>query len=161
MLAVGDKVVYPMHGAGVIEAIEEREIHGENRRYFVLSMIFGDMKVMIPVGCADTVGVRPVIGQLDLGKVRTVVADTSAEEQRHANWNRRFNMYLKKLKSGNICEVADVVRVLVNQEKIKKLSTGERRLLNTARQILLSELMLSFSCEQAEAEVWLAEQFCG
>ncbi|MDR2005956.1 MAG: CarD family transcriptional regulator [Acidaminococcales bacterium] len=159
MLAIGDKVVYPMHGAGIIEAIEEREIHGENRSYFVLCMIFGDMKVMIPVNSVDNAGVRPVIDQSEVGKVRTVLVDTSAEQQRHANWNRRFNMYLKKLKSGNICEVADVVRLLVNQEKCKKLSTGERRLLNTAKQILLSELMLSFSCDLEKADMWLREQF--
>jgi CarD family transcriptional regulator len=159
MLAIGDKVVYPMHGAGIIEAIEEREIHGENRSYFVLGMIFGDMKVMIPVSGADHVGVRPVIDQSELGKVQTALVDTSAGEQHHANWNRRFNMYLGKLKSGNICEVADVVRLLVKQEKHKKLSTGERRLLNTAKQILLSELMLSFSCDLEKADLWLREQF--
>jgi CarD family transcriptional regulator len=117
------------------------------------------MKVMIPVNGADNIGVRPVIDKADLGRVQTALAATGIDEQRHANWNRRFNMYLKKLKSGNICEVADVVRVLVSQERNKKLSTGERRLLNTARQILLSELMLYFSCGQADAEIWLAEQF--
>ena len=159
MLTVGDKVVYPMHGAGIIEAIEEREVHGECRRYFVLSMIFGDMKVMIPMNGIDNVGVRPVIDQADLGKVRTALADESCEEQRYANWNRRFNMYIKKLKSGNIYEVADVVRILTRQEKTKKLSAGERRLLNTARQILLSELMLSFSCDLAKADNWLRDQF--
>ena len=158
MLSVGDKVVYPMHGAGVIEAIEEKEVHGENRSYFVLSMIFGDMKVMIPVNGVEGVGVRPVIEQAEVCKLNVIFEDKSVDEERHANWNRRFNMYLKKLKSGNICEVADVVRVLVNQEKSKKLSTGERRLLNTARQILLSELMLSFSCDLKKAESWLEAQ---
>jgi CarD family transcriptional regulator len=144
MLAVGDKIVYPMHGAGIIEAIEEREVHGEHRRYFVLGMIFGDLKVMIPVNGVTNVGIRPVIGEAELSKLRAALVDGDMEERRYANWNRRFNMYLKKLKTGNICEVADVVRVLVNQDKTRKLSTGERRLLNTARQILLSELMLAF-----------------
>ena len=159
MLAVGDKVVYPMHGAGVIEAIEEREVHGENRQYFVLSMLFGDMKVMIPVGGVNNAGIRHVIDQAELVKVKLVLVDKAPEESRHANWNRRFNMYLEKLKSGDIYEVADVVRVLVHQERIKKLSTGERRLLNTARQILISELMLSCSFDFKKAESWLDDQF--
>lgn len=158
MLSVGDKVVYPMHGAGVIESVEDKEVHGENRSYFVLSMIFGDMKVMIPVNGVDNVGVRPVICEKEIGKLNEVFGFKAIDEEKHANWNRRFNMYLKKLKSGNICEVADVVRALVCQEKIKKLSTGERRLLNTAKQILLSELMLSFSCDLQKAESWLEEQ---
>ena len=158
MLRVGDKIVYPMHGAGIIECIEEKEVHGESRSYFVLSMIFGDMKVMIPVNGAESVGVRPVINASEVDKVQTVLVDKNVEEERHANWNRRFNMYLKKLKTGNICEVADVIRVLVSQEKCKKLSTGERRLLNTARQILLSEIMLSFSCDLKKAENWLESQ---
>lgn len=158
MLCVGDKIVYPMHGAGVIESIEEKEVHGENRSYFVLSMIFGDMKVMIPVNGVENVGVRPVIEKTEVDKLHIVFEDKSVDEQKHANWNRRFNMYLKKLKSGNICEVADVVRLLANQEKSKKLSTGERRLFNTARQILLSELMLSFSCDLQNAENWLEKQ---
>lgn len=158
MLRVGDKIVYPMHGAGIIECIEEKEVHGESRSYFVLSMVFGDMKVMIPVNGAEGVGVRPVIDASEVAKVQTVLVDKNVEEEKHANWNRRFNMYLKKLKTGNICEVADVVRVLINQEKNKKLSTGERRLLNTARQILLSEIMLSFSCDFKKAESWLESQ---
>ena len=158
MLSVGDKVVYPMHGAGIIESIEEKEVHGESRRYFVLNMLFGDMRVMIPVNGVEGVGVRHVIEKKEIGKLNIIFEDKSVDEEKHANWNRRFNMYLKKLKSGNICEVADVVRVLANQEKCKKLSTGERRLLNTARQILLSELMLSFSCDLQKAESWLEAQ---
>lgn len=159
MLEIGDKVVYPMHGAGVIEAVEEREIDGESRSYFVLSMLFGDMKVMIPVTGTSVVGIRHVITKKELAKVRTVLVCDSEEEQCHANWNRRFNMYLKKLKSGSIYEVADVVRVLMNQERNKKLSTGEKRLLGTARQILISELMLSCSFDLEKAEGWLESQF--
>lgn len=159
MLAVGDKIVYPMHGAGVIEAIEEREIGGESRSYFVLSMLFGDMKVMIPVTGTNAIGVRHVIAEKELDKVKTVLICESEEEPCHANWNRRFNMYLKKLKSGSIYEVADVVRVLMNQERNKKLSTGEKRLLGTARQILISELMLSCSFDLEKAEDWLEAQF--
>ncbi len=158
MLAIGDKVVYPMHGAGVIEAIEEREIDGTSRKYFVLSMLFGDMRVMIPVGGAQNIGIRQVIAKKELPKVKNVLIDRTPEEPRHANWNRRFNNYLEKLKSGSIYEVAGVVRILIQQERMKKLSTGERRLLNTARQILISELMLSCSLDFPSAEKWLEEQ---
>ncbi len=158
MLAIGDKVVYPMHGAGIIEAIEEREVNGESRKYFVLSMLFGDMKVMIPVVGTQNVGIRQVIAKKELPKVKTALICQAEEEPRHANWNRRFNMYLEKLKSGSIFEVAGVVRILIQQERMKKLSTGERRLLNTARQILLSELMLACSLDLQTAESWLDEQ---
>lgn len=159
MLAVGDKIVYPMHGAGIIDSVEEREIDGQSRSYFVLSMLFGDMKVMIPVTGTGSIGVRHVIAKKEFDKVKVALACEDEEETCHANWNRRFNMYVKKLKSGNIYEVADVVRVLMQQEKNKKLSTGEKRLLGTARQILISELMLSCSLDLEKAEGWLEAQF--
>ena len=159
MLAIGDKIVYPMHGAGVIESIETRIVHGESRSYFVLEMIFGDMKVMLPVDGVENVGVRPVIAETELKKITDALLNNQVEEERHANWNRRFNMYLKKLKTGDVLEVANVVRILTNQENTKKLSTGERRLLNTARQIILSELMLACSIVLEDAEKWLYSHF--
>ncbi len=140
MLAVGDKVVYPMHGAGVIEAVEEHEVMGERREYFILTMPCGGMRVMIPLDNVEHVGLREVICETEVDEVLCTLR--SAPTQACVNWNRRFNINLAKIKSGNIHEVAEVVRNLTIQDRAKKLSTGERRLLDTARQILVSELVL-------------------
>ena len=159
MLSVGDKVVYPMHGAGVIEGIEAREIKGTTQNYFVLTMLFGDMRVMIPVQNVDHIGLRPVIPRDDVSHIPEVLGERPCQVMRNINWNRRFNFYLDKMKQGDVFSVAEVVRNLLAQDRIKKLSTGERRLLGTARQILVSELMLSCSAESATVESWLDNWF--
>ncbi len=144
MLAIGDKVVYPMHGAGVIESIEEHDVLGTKQNYYVLTMPCGGMRVMIPMENVHHVGLREIIDKMEIYKVWEVLQ--TAPEPLQANWNRRFNHNLAKIKTGNIFEVAAVVRNLVLQDKEKKLSTGERRLLDVARQILISELVLA--CEK-------------
>ena len=140
MLDVGDKVVYPMHGAGIIEAVEEHEVMGERRDYFILTMPYGGMRVMIPLDNVENVGLREVICEAEVDNVFCTLR--MAPTQACVNWNRRFNINLAKIKSGDIHEVAEVVRNLTIQDRAKKLSTGERRLLDTARQILVSELVL-------------------
>jgi CarD family transcriptional regulator len=157
MLAVGDKVVYPMHGAGVIEAIEEHEVLGSCQSYYVLAMPYGGMKVMIPINNVDSVGLREVIGQPEVRKVMEVLC--AAPSPVNSSWNRRFNMNLSKIKSGSIYEVAEVVRNLMVQDRVKKLSTGERRLLDTARQILISELVLACEKDVNSVEEWINSMF--
>ena len=159
MFAVGDKVVYPMHGAGIIECIEKRKVDGATVDYFVLQMLLGDMKVMIPVKNVDKVGVRHIINKKILPQVEKVLKDRPENVMKQITWNRRFNLYLDKMKSGNIFEVADVVRTLAVQELDKKLSTGERRLFNTAKHILLSEIMMVRSYDQNKSEAWLEKFF--
>ncbi len=159
MLSVGDKVVYPMHGAGVIECIEAREVKGSVQDYFVLTMLFGDMRVMIPVQNVDHIGLRPVIASGEVSHIPEVLDERPCEVMRNINWNRRFNFYLDKMKQGDVFSVAEVVRNLLAQDRVKKLSTGERRLLSTARQILVSELMLSCSQDCATVESWLDHWF--
>ncbi|MBP2655065.1 MAG: transcriptional regulator, CarD family [Firmicutes bacterium] len=153
MLAIGDKVVYPMHGAGVIEAVEEHEVLGLRQAYYILTMPYGGMKVMIPMKNADNIGLREVIGEPEVSRVIDVLQ--TAPIQVNANWNRRFNVNLSKIKSGNIFEVAEVVRNLMLQDRVKKLSTGERRLLDTARQILVSELVLACNMDLSSVELWI------
>ncbi|MBP2645666.1 MAG: transcriptional regulator, CarD family [Firmicutes bacterium] len=153
MLAIGDKVVYPMHGAGVIEAVEEHEVLGQRQEYYILTMPYGGMKVMIPMKNADSIGLREVIGEPDVPRVIDVLR--TAPIQTNANWNRRFNVNLSKIKSGNIYEVAEVVRTLMLQDRGKKLSTGERRLLDTAKQILVSELVLVCNKDLSSVELWI------
>lgn len=153
MLTVGDKVVYPMHGAGVIEAIEEHEVLGQRQQYYILSIPYGGMKVMIPLHNVNNVGLREVIGDTEVEKVADILK--SEPDQVNANWNRRFNMNLAKIKSGSIYEVAEVVRNLMQQDHAKKLSTGERRLLDTAKHIMVSELVLACGKDASRVEDWV------
>lgn len=141
MFSIGDKIVYPMHGAGVIESIEEREILGEKRRYYVLRMPIGEMKVMIPIANVNGMGLRRVIDEDGVSKVLDILQDKDSPMS--ANWNRRYRANMEKIKSGNIYELAEVVRNLSQRDKKKGLSTGEKKMLDNARQILISELVLA------------------
>lgn len=153
MLNIGDKVVYPMHGAGIIKGIEDCEVLGENKVYYVLMMPFGGMKVMIPMDNVDNIGLRGIIDRKEVDKVVAVLQ--MQPEQTTGSWNRRFNANLLKIKSGNIFDVAEVVRNLVLQDRLKKISTGERRLLDTAKQILVSELVLACDKDASSVETWM------
>jgi len=141
MFNVGDRVVYPMHGAGTIEGVEEKEILGKTHRYYVLRLPIGDMKVMIPVDNSKEIGLRDVISPDEVDKVVSVLKQECTAMS--PNWNRRYRSNLEKIKSGDIYEVADVVRNLSAREKQKGLSTGERKMLDSAREILISELILA------------------
>lgn len=150
MFQIGDKVVYPMHGAGVIEAIEEKEVLGERRDYYVMRLPIGDMTVMIPTQGAENIGIREVIDPEELEKVFEILR--ADETSMSTNWNRRYRANTEKLKTGDIFEVAEVVRNLTIRDRAKGLSTGERKMLDTARQILLSEMVLSRDISEEEAE---------
>ncbi|WP_353094282.1 CarD family transcriptional regulator [Tissierella praeacuta] len=140
MFNIGDKVVYPMHGAGVIEGIEEKEILGEKRKYFIMRMPIGDMKVMVPVDNIEEVGVREIINSSDLDKVISILKGNKTAMPQ--NWNRRYRINMDKIKSGDIFEIATVVRNLLMMDMEKGLSTGERKMLGSAKQMLLSEMVL-------------------
>ena len=145
---VGDRVVYPMHGAGVIEAIEEKEILGAWKKYYVMKLPLGEMKVLIPTDNILQVGLRGVIEENEVHDVFVVLKGDQA--QLSTNWNRRYRTHLEKIKSGNIYEVAEVVRNLMLRDREKGLSTGESKMLDTARQILVSELILVQNQDQSE-----------
>jgi CarD family transcriptional regulator len=155
MFNVGDKIVYPMHGAGVIESIEEREILGHKQDYYVMKMPVGDMKVMIPTHNVDGIGIREIIESREVDKVFEILQDQNVNVTN--NWNKRYRENMTKIKSGNIYEVADVVRTLMIREREKGLSTGERKMLNSARQILVSELVLAGDTDQMEIETVINE----
>lgn len=140
MFAIGDKVVYPMHGAGVIEGIEEKEILGEKKKYFVMRMPIGDMKVMVPMENVDHIGLRQVVGNEAVNRVMDIMGERDIDIQ--PNWNQRYRANMDKMKSGDIYELADVVRNLMIRDRSKGLSTGERKMLDQAKQILISELAL-------------------
>lgn len=149
MFNIGDKVVYPMHGAGIIEAIEEKEILGESQPYYVMRMPVGDMKVMIPMSKVESIGLREVVDEETISKVIERLANGSSDGS--SNWNRRYRANLDKMKSGDIHDLADVVRCLMLREKEKGLSTGERKMLDNARQILISEMVLAKEMDEPQA----------
>jgi CarD family transcriptional regulator len=154
---VGDKVVYPMHGAGVIESIEEKEVLGERRQYYILKLPVGDMKVMIPIQNGIEVGLRGVIDSEGVQMVLHILREQSSSMS--PNWNRRYRANLEKIKSGNIFEVAEVVRNLAKREREKGLSSGERKMLENARQILVSELVLATELEEDKAQSMVDASF--
>ena len=156
MLSIGDRVVYPMHGAGIIESIEEQEIMGEVQSYYVLKIPFGNMRVLIPLEKAADVGLRCIIDAGEICTVEKVLGD-APDLSDGGNWNRRFNANMAKLKSGNIIAVAEVVRNLTLSDRVKKISSGERRLLDKAKHISASELALASKRELAETEKWLQD----
>lgn len=156
MLAIGDCVVYPMHGAGIIESIEEQEIMGQKQSYYVLRIPFGNMRVLIPLNKVEEVGLRNIIDTSEVTKIEEVLSGVP-ELNEGGSWNRRFNANMAKLKSGNVIDVAEVVRNLTLQDRIKKISSGERRLLDTAKHILTSELALATQKDLSEMEKWLQE----
>lgn len=144
MFEVGDRVVYPMHGAGVIEKIESKQVLGEIRDYYVLNVSSGAINIMIPTDNCERIGMRHIISQSEVDEVFALLrADSTAME---SNWNRRYRENTEKLKTGDILEVAEVVRNLWRNDKVKKLSAGEKNMLNNAKQILISELALVQDC---------------
>ncbi|MDD2572966.1 MAG: CarD family transcriptional regulator [Bacillota bacterium] len=150
MFNIGDKVVYPMHGAGIIESIEEKEILGNKQKYYIMRMPIGNMKVMIPLESVSDIGLREVINKEQVETVVEVLRQNKTSMPN--NWNRRYRVNMDKIRSGDILQVADVVRNLMLRDKEKGLSTGERKMLNNAKQILVSELVLVNNMDEDEIE---------
>lgn len=150
MFQVGDNIVYPMYGAGKINKIEEKEVLGETHSYYYVYLPHSRMDVMIPVDNSEAIGVRKIIDQTEIEKVLDILRAES--DPMPANWNKRFRDNTEKLKSGDVFAVAGVVRNLVRSNRIKKLSTGEKKLLGNAKQILESELILAGGYTPEEAD---------
>jgi CarD family transcriptional regulator len=142
-----------MHGAGVVESIEDRLILGESRRYYILRLPIGEMTIMIPCDSTDNVGVREVIGKKELKFVDKALQGVT--EEISGNWNRRYRDNMDKLKSGQLPNVCEVVRNLMRAERKKKLSMGEKKMLSNAKQILMSELILVSERDAVEIEEYI------
>ncbi|MHB8189586.1 MAG: CarD family transcriptional regulator [Ferrimicrobium sp.] len=147
---VGDKVVHPHHGAAVIEQREVIDAFGEMREYFVLRIAHGDLTVNVPVDSAAEVGIREVINDEEVEEVFAVLAKKDARMP--TNWSRRYKNHVEKLKSGDIYQVAEVVRNLTIRDNDKGLSAGERRMLANARRVLVSELTFALGVSVEDAE---------
>ena len=160
MFKIGDKVVYPMHGAGTIVAIEDREILGKKHEYYVLLLPINKLKVMIPVKKADEVGVRKI---MEISEMEEVLEILSSEEKfkMPTNWNRRYRFNLDKIKSGNLIEIAGVIKSLEKLDSKKSLSTGEKKILNEARIIIISEMALVFDKDVDEVVSMVDEAIFG
>ena len=149
MFEVGDRVVYPHHGAAVIERKEKREVFGEKQEYLVLRMAHGDLTLSVPSANAEQVGMRRPIAREDVDDLFQLLAKRDVREP--SNWSRRFKNHQEKLKSGDVYQVAEVVRNLALRDKGKGLSTAEKSMLERARGILVSELSFALNVSEEEA----------
>lgn len=147
---VGDRIAHPMHGAGVIDSVVSRKINGKERDYYVLKLPVGDMLVMIPVDTSAEIGVRPIVDAAEAEKILCSIPGIEIEMTQ--NWNKRYRENMLKIKSGSLLEVAAVVKGLMQRDKERGLSTGERKMLHSAKQILISEIVLSESASYEEVE---------
>jgi CarD family transcriptional regulator len=148
--AIGDNVVYPHHGAGQVIKKEEKDILGEKRQYLTIKILHNDMTVMVPCANAGKAGLRRVIDEETVKKVLSVLTDDVSEMPK--NWNRRFKHNRDKIKTGDIYELAEVVRNLAIREQDKGLSTGEKQMFTRAKKILASELMYALEMGEDQAE---------
>ncbi len=143
MFQIGDKVVHPMHGAGVIDSIVQRKVAGHVQEYYQLRLSVGNMVVMVPTDNTGEIGMRPVVSGQRAEELMSAMEGIEVDMTQ--NWNRRYRENLVRLKSGDLLEVARVVKGLRRRESQRGLSNGERKMLHTARQILISELVLAQS----------------
>ena len=152
---IGDKIAHPLHGAGAIREIEQKRVDGKNRSYYVMHIPKGDMRVMIPTDACDQIGIRPIIEKEEAVRIFSAIPELEIEED--SNWNKRYRENMVHIKSGDLLEVAGVIKSLVRRESRIGLSNGERKMLHSAKQILISEMMLSQDCGYDEVERQLYE----
>jgi CarD family transcriptional regulator len=155
MFKVGDSVIYPQHGAAVIEGLQDREVGGETREYLVLKLTYGDLTLMVPRDNCQEVGIREVCSSDDVDGVFDILR--TGESSTQGNWSRRFKGNIERLQSGDIFQVAEVVRDLTVRDREKGLSAGEKRMLQRSRQILVSELVLACHCDEDKATLLVDE----
>ena len=151
MFNIGDLAVYPAHGVGIIERIETQEISGFQQDFYVMRILENDMIIMIPTTNTDTVGLRELIGTSEVPKLYSILKkrDVSIDNQ---TWNRRYREYMDKIKTGSVFEVAEVYRDLLILKLEKELSFGERKMLDTARNLLVKEISLAKKVEEEQIE---------
>jgi len=158
MFKIGDLAVYPAHGVGIIEKIETQEISGFSQDFYVMRILENDMIIMIPTGNVNNVGLREIIGQKEVPKLYSILKkrDVVIDNQ---TWNRRYREYMDKIKTGSVYEVAEVYRDLLILKLEKDLSFGERKMLDTARNLLVKEISLAKKVEEKQIEYDLDSMF--
>lgn len=150
MFRIGDKIVHPMHGAGIVDEIIQRKVDGVVRDYYSLKLPIGEMLVMIPTDHCEEIGVRAILTSTEVERVLGQIAGVQVKME--TNWSHRYRENMLRLKSGSLLEVAKVVKGLMIRESLRGLSTGERKMLHSAKQILVSEIGLAQSISYQEAE---------
>lgn len=150
MFQIGDKVVHPMHGAGIVDSIVQKKVDGVVRDYYILKLPNRSMVVMIPTDSSDEIGVRPVVDREQADRVLAAIPTIQVEMT--SNWNHRYRENMERMKSGDLLEVARVIKGLTARDMKRGLSTGERKMLHAAKQILISEIVLSKSVSYESAE---------
>lgn len=141
MFSVGDQVVHPMHGAGVIDAIVQEKVAGSTQEYYVFKMPSGGLLLKIPVSNSEAIGIRPIVTAGEAEALIAAIPELLVEN--NSNWNKRYQENMQRLKSGDLYEVARVIKALMMRERRRGLSTGERKMLHNAKQILISEIVLT------------------
>ena len=150
MYQIGDRIVHPMHGAGVIESIVEEKIGGKRVQFFVFKMPISGLTLKIPTENCNLIGIRPVMPKREIEAVIARVPELGTDMT--ANWNHRYRENMERIKSGDLLEVAGVIKALMHRDRERGLSNGERKMLHSAKQILISEVVLSEDVSYAEAE---------
>jgi len=158
MFKKGDLAVYPAHGVGIIEKIETKEISGCRQDFYIIRILDNNMKIMVPTQNVDSVGLREIIGQKEVRKLYSILKkrDVIIDNQ---TWNRRYREYMDKIKTGSVFEVAEVYRDLLMLKEEKDLSFGERKMLDTARSLLVKEISLAKKVAEKQIENDLDKMF--
>ena len=150
MFMIGDLVVHPMHGAGIIDGIVQEKIAGITQDYYVFKMPVGGLLLKIPVANSQTIGIRTVITPPEAEALLNAIPAMAVES--NTNWNKRYRENMSRLKSGDLYEVASVIKALMHRDRQRGLSNGERKMLHSARQILISEIVVSMQGTYSEVE---------
>ena len=150
MFQVGDKIVHPMHGAGIVDSIVQKKVSGVVREYYILKLPVGGMMVMVPTEHCEEIGVRPIVPGEEAERI--IEQLSSIQVEMTSNWNQRYRENMIRLKSGDLLEVARVIKGLVQREEERGLSTGERKMLHSAKQILISEVVLAQNARYDDVE---------
>lgn len=154
MFRVGDRIAHPMHGAGVVEGIEERGRDGRSERYYVLRLLTGGLRLLVPVGTAEKLGLRTVLTPEAINAALKTMPNLEAKMD--PNWNRRYRENMDRIRTGDLTELCRVIKGLSLRERETGLSTGERKMLWSARQIMISEIRMADKTDYAQAEAVLA-----
>jgi CarD family transcriptional regulator len=151
LFKVGDNAIYPAHGVTVVKRIDEREVGGSKKTFYVLQVVDNQMTIMVPTDNAESVGLRPVVSDADVNKVFKILKDRNVKIDQ-TTWNRRYREYMEKIKTGSLFEIAEVLRNLFLLRHSKDLSFGERKMLDHAKHLLIKELSLAKNAKEEVIE---------
>lgn len=158
MFKIGELAVYPAHGVGIIEAIETRSIEGQEQNFYIMRIMETDMVIMIPTRNVDSIGVRSIIGSNEVQKVINILKERNVDIEPQT-WNRRYREYMERIKTGSVFEVASVLRDLYKLKDEKPLSFGEKKMLDTAMNLLVKELSVARNCQEDQVREDIEELF--